>query len=290
MSVRMLSILSALLLCFVQYAYAQDFECRLWRSSSADWKSLGNKSVHKRVKVFAYLPADTAGNKSTEKVSNGRNTAILIFPGGSYYWLGIRREGHEVARYFASKGRAAFVIRYSTGMYGAMYPDQMADYRKAVDFLKSNAARFDIDTNKIGVIGFSAGGHIAGLAATETGRYRPAFSGMIYPVVTMEKEWAHRDSRYYLLRGRQELEHSLSLEEIVKPTISPIFVLQCKDDPVVDPMNSIVLVERLREAGADYAACFYERGGHGFGVRPPEGSDATGWNNLFVNWLESHGY
>ncbi len=286
MSYKVCTIFLALILFFMQNADAQDFEQKLWARSSSDWKVLYNKSVHKRVKIFAYLP----DNHKNSRSSDDGNTAILIFPGGSYYWLGIDGEGYKVARYFRSKGYAAFVVRYSTGMYGAMYPDQMLDFRKATDFVKDNAAKFGVDTNKIGVIGFSAGGHIAGLAAMETGRYKPAFSGMIYPVVTMEKEWAHKDSKYYLLRGRKGLEHGLSLEEIVKPTISPIFVLSCKDDPVVDPMNSIAFVERLKEAGADFKSYFYERGGHGFGIEPPEGSDAIGWNELFIKWLEDNGY
>lgn len=285
-----LKIFPAVLLLIVSSAAgAQDFECRLWNRSSGEWASLSNKSPHKRVRIYAYLP-DAVLESADGIQGNGSRTAVLVFPGGSYYWLGIKREGHRVAEYLRSEGIAAFVVRYSTGMYGAMYPDQLEDYRAALDFVRKRAVMFNVDTSRIGVLGFSAGGHLAGCAALERVPYKAAFAGMIYPVVTMNKEWVHKDSRHYLLRGRESLASALSLEDMVKQDISPIFVLQCDDDGVVDPRNSSVFVDRLMEAGADFEAHFYRKGGHGFGIAPPEGSDAEGWNKLFVKWLKQNGY
>ncbi len=227
-------------------------------------------------KIFVYEPV----------CATSQMPAIIVLPGGSYTYLAINSEGHDVAAYFASKGFVAIVLRYRIGFFGARYPQHLEDYRKTMDYIRANAPRLGIDTSRIGVVGFSAGGHLAGCAAMlETGRYRPDFAGMIYPVVTMREPYVHHPSKKHLLRGRDFLEDSLSLELHVNKDISPIFLLHCKDDPIVMVQGSENFASELERKEVNCRVEIHDTGRHGFGVRAPKGSGAVLWQERFIEWL-----
>lgn len=256
-----------------------------------------------RVKLYIYIPKSAeyvSYNKPNPATISLKCPAIIIFPGGSYCYLGTNVEGHSVATLMKNSGVAAFVLRYRTGMYGNHYPDAYEDYKHAVDYIKAGvrSGKWNIDTTKIGVIGFSAGGHLAGCAALERNPlYRPAFAGMIYPVVSMNKPWSHKKSRRNLLHGcgylcnwatkcDKKIMNIYSLEDHVYTGMAPVFIMQCKDDGTVSIQNSVTFIEKLKEEnvpGCEWHV--FERGGHGFGLTPPDGSDAAGWSKLFINWL-----
>lgn len=247
-------------------------EVRLWD------KAQSHQEGRFRSKLFVYQSV-AATNSSP---------AIIILPGGSYTYLAVNSEGHDVARYFASKGYVAVVLRYRMGLFGARYPQQLEDYRKAMDYLKANCSRLGIDTARIGVAGFSAGGHLAGCAAMEKEkRYRPAFVAMIYPVVTMREPYCHHPSKNHLLRGRVSLEGDLSLEEHVDSSLPPVFLLCCEDDPTVRTEGSHAFASELEEKGVTCKLEFHPSGGHGFGVRAPSRSGAFNWQERFTEWLEN---
>jgi len=268
-------ILVAVLFVFTAYLQAQNMVgvYKLWDKGEC------NLEGRKRSKVFVYMP---------DFKCDDPRPVVIIMPGGSYTYLGINCEGHDVARYFSSRGFVSVVLRYRMGFYGAHYPQQLEDYRKAMDFLKRNAERFNLDTNKIGAVGFSAGGHLAGCAAIlEEGPYRADFAAMIYPVVTMKEPYAHRLSKKHLLRGDESLADKLSLEEHVTGDIAPIFLLHCEDDPTVKVEGSRIFASQLEKYGVNCKVEFYPVGGHGFGVRPPVASGAVGWQDRFIEWLEN---
>ncbi|MCI1720605.1 MAG: alpha/beta hydrolase [Bacteroidales bacterium] len=270
---------------------------RLWPASKP------GDNTH-RVKLFAYIPKSAEytvySNPSPTTISS-KCPAIIIFPGGSYCYLGINVEGHDIAKFMKNNGVAAFVLRYRTGMYGNHYPDAYEDYKHTVDYIKAGvrSGKWNIDTTKIGVIGFSAGGHLAGCAALDSNpHYRPAFAGMIYPVISMNKPWSNKKSRRNLLHGAgylcnwttkcdEKVMNLYSLEDHVYPGMAPVFIMQCKDDKTVSIQNSTIFIEKLQEANVqDCEWHVFERGGHGFGLNPISGSDAAGWSNMFIKWLK----
>lgn len=269
------------------------------------WQNINESDGKYRVKLFAYIPSCARysfSGKPNPVIISQKCPAIIIFPGGSYCYLGIIKEGFKVAELMKSRGIAAFVLRYRTGLYGNHCPDAYDDYKTAVDYIKAGvrAGKWNIDTSKIGVIGFSAGGHLAGCAALETNpKYRPAFAGMIYPVVTMNKPWTHKKSRRNFLHGSgyafnyitkddQRLMDAYSLEDHVYSGMSPVFIMQCKDDGTVSVQNSITFIEKLKEQNVQGCEWhIFEKGGHGFGLQPNKNSDAEGWSDLFLKWLDN---
>ena len=266
-------LLAAALLFFTVNAFSQQLADvhKLWKDSECKIEG------RYRSKVFVYVP----------EVAGENRPAVVIMPGGSYTYLGINKEGHDVAKWFASRGFVAVVLRYRMGFYGARYPQQLEDYRLTMDFIKDSSKKYGIDTTKIGAVGFSAGGHLAGCAAMEDDpHFRANFVAMLYPVITMRDPHAHKPSRDHLLRGDESLIAKLSLEENVTEEFPPVFLLHCDDDPIVDPEGSRTFASELEKLGVTCKVEFHRKGGHGFGVSPSKKSGAHLWQERFVDWLQ----
>ena len=242
--------------------------------------------------------------------------SVVICPGGSYCWLDVRGEGVEVAEWLQSRGVSAFLLQYRTAGFGAYltryryvargnrHPDMICDVQRAIRYVRENAAEYGIDPDRLGVLGFSAGGHLAMCAACYSATdytdlpqgpskvsLRPAFVGAIYPVVTMEGKYAHKRSRRGLLgewgKSNRQLRDSLSVEKHIPSDCPPVFIINCKDDPVVDWHNSVLLDEALTKAGIEHTYIQYEKGRHGFGVSEVYGSEESReWKYRFVEWLK----
>jgi acetyl esterase/lipase len=254
------------------------------------WEGIRDKS---RVRIWHYSP----------RTDHSSGTGIIILPGGSYHHLGINNEGHRVAEALAKEGHSAFVLRYSTGMYGYNYPTMMEDIQRAVMLVKENASAYGIKPDQVGLLGFSAGGHLAGWMGTyydtnflaryglhPAGSLKPAFVAMIYPVVSMADSTTHVRSRRNLLAANHpvSLRKKLSLEENVRDDMPPVFLMTCMDDPVVDPQNTIRYGAVLEEKKIPHRLLIYKEGGHGFGFE--EGSDqetAALWMQEFLLWLDT---
>jgi len=217
--------------------------------------------------------------------------SVVICPGGSYYWLAMDNEGFSVAEYLARQGIAAFVLRYRTARDGNHYPAMIEDLERAVQIVKDSSGKWGIDPGKVGVMGFSAGGHLAGMAAIYSKLpLRPYFAAMIYPVVSMEDSICHKKSRRNLLGSNysDELKHRMSLEENVHGDMPPVFLLACTGDRTVDCRNSMAFDKALTDKNVKHEFLLFDesrRGGHGFGIRPV--GKTAGWIDEFLRWLKT---
>lgn len=232
------------------------------------------------------------------------NVAVVVCPGGSYFWHDMEGEGHMVARWLQSRGVSAFVLRYRTASFwafqlryrwivrGNRYPDPQDDLRQTFRLLRRRATEWGIDTARIGAMGFSAGGHLvlsSGILFPV--RERPRFICALYPVVTMRKPWVHKRSRRALLgddhRHNRKLQDSLSLELQVRPDCPPVFMANCVDDPTVDYHNSLLMDSALTARHVPHRYLLFRHGGHGFGANPRKLNDEThAWMPEFIAWLK----
>lgn len=237
-------------------------------------------------------------------VTGEGHTAVIVCPGGSYFWHDMETEGHDVARWLQQQGIAAFVLRYRTAyvpdfilryrlvVRGNRYPDPQDDLRQALRYVRSHARDYGIDANRVGAMGFSAGGHLVMSAAELFDKAEwPAFIVPVYPVVTMTEQCVHKRSRRGLLgesRTRNKtLRDKLSLERHVPDGCPPVFLVNCKDDPVVDYRNSVLLDSALTAHQVPHVYLQYETGGHGFGASDVKGTaECRAWREEFIRWIE----
>lgn len=252
--------------------------------------------------VTAYSQKLTAFIPEPDK-ANG--AAVVVCPGGSYYWLSKKVEGTMVAERLADAGFAAFLLyyRHSGTRYFLFrdlafpqnhYPDALDDLRDAVIGIRKNASEYSIDPSRIGVMGFSAGGHLVLNSGEEVIEdqgisSRPSFIVSVYPVVTMSDESiVHKRSRTALLGRRvkdESLRRRLSMELDVPSDMPPVFLVNCADDPIVDYRNSEVMDKALSKSGIPHMYIQYPSGGHGFGVS----SGDADWFGHFLDWFAATG-
>lgn len=233
---------------------------------------------------------------------NSSGTAVIICPGGSYRYLGMNVEGKRIAKWLQHNGISAFVLRYRVGRNKNHHPAMIQDLQRAIQLVKENHLQYNIDTTKIGVMGFSAGGHLAGTAATYYQRnymetlgitpsvsLRPDFAVMIYPVVSMMDSIAHRKSRANLL-GRccsAEDKATMSLDLNVHNGMPPVFLMHCRYDKTVDYRNAFYYQKALKEKDVPCKFLLYDERGHGFGINPNSRKrKAPAWINELIPWLK----
>lgn len=237
--------------------------------------------------------------------NNTDGTAIIVCPGGSYFWLDEENEGDNVARWLNSNGITAFVLRYRVAglrefiwhyrrvFRGNQHPDMLDDAQHAIVYVKEHSEEYNIDPNRLGIMGFSAGGHLSMSTACyfTNEENRPAFAAPIYPVVTMNEPYVHKRSRRALLGDRrskkQIMQDSMSLERHVPDNCPPIFIVNCVDDDIVDYQNSVMLDSALNAKNINHKYVQYQTGGHGFGASETRGTEESRqWKNEFLEWLE----
>ncbi len=261
-------------------------------------------SARAAVNIWEGVPNHTAVELTPYVAPGEGNMAVIVCPGGSYFWHDINVEGHDVARWLLSNGISAFVLKYRTAgpmafvthyrllWHGNRYPDPQDDLLQALRYVRRHAAEYGIDSTAVGAMGFSAGGHLV-MSAAELFQpdQRPAFVVPVYPVVTMTHECVHKRSRRGLLgdsrAGDEALRDLLSLELHVPRDCPPVFLVNCKDDPVVDYRNSVLLDSALTAQGVDHVYIQYATGGHGFGASDTKGtSECRRWKAAFINWIK----
>lgn len=234
-------------------------------------------------------------------------SAVLICPGGGYSHLADQHEGADVARFFNENGFDAFVLHYRLNNFeqqGHRFPDQYLDVTTALRIVKSRAKEWNLDPEKIGILGFSAGGHLASLGATmqlsankkskdplEQQSSRPAFAVLIYPVIDLAGKPAHRGSREMLLgkNPANELVDSLSTHNRVDQHTPPTFLVYSTDDNAVPPENGLLFYSALRQHNIPASLHIYDHGGHGYGMAPKDPVLNT-WPSLCVDWLKRLGF
>lgn len=229
-------------------------------------------------------------------------TAVIVCPGGGYARLAIDHEGHQVARWLNDLGVTAFVLKYRhTARYG--HPVPLTDAKRAMRLVRSRAAEWKFAPNRIGILGFSAGGHLASTLATkfdvgqadssdpiEKVSSRPDFVVLGYPVITMQTELGHAGSRRNLLgeNPSMDLVNQLSNELHVTSATPPTFLFHTTEDTGVPPENSIFFYMALRKAKVPAELHIYERGAHGVGLAPTDPILST-WPSRLADWLKVRG-
>lgn len=255
------------------------------------WKGT---SVHHRVELTPYLVKD-----------DEKAPAVIVCPGGSYFWHDMVNEGSKVAQWLKANGISAFVLRYRTAYVpafithyrllfrGNRYPDAINDLRQSLRLIKKHANEYRIDTTKIGVMGFSAGGHLVMSSVELLPQSEwPAFVVPIYPVVSFVDPCVHKRSRRGLLGDSREhnkrLRDSLSLERHVPKNCPPVFLINCKDDPIVNHRNAELLDSALTVNNVPHKFIQYKTGGHGFGASEVKGSaECRQWKTEFIKWFKT---
>lgn len=227
--------------------------------------------------------------------------AMIICPGGGYAGQASQHEGHDVAKYFSERGIACFVLQYrlpARDFSEFLHPVPVSDALRAIQYVRHHAKTYGIDPGKVGILGFSAGGHLTGSAATLYGRCvagddaiskvsaRPDFAVLGYPVITSNPKFRHRCISSLLPQGssQQQLD-AISCERNVTADTPPCFFFHAKDDKGVVPENSILMHEALKKAGVTTELKLYEHGGHGFGLGR-KGKDSTQWPGDLLVWLK----
>ena len=224
--------------------------------------------------------------------------AVIICPGGGYRILASSHEGHDVAKRFNEMGVAAFVLKYRLPDEQTMINKEIGplqDAQRAIQFVRENAKKWRIDENKIGIMGFSAGGHLASTAGTHFQKayienpgkinLRPDFLILVYPVISFDDSIGHTGSRDNLL-GKDASSEKINLysnQTQVTRNTPPTFLVHAKDDPV-KVQNSLVFAEALAKNNVPYRIYLYEKGGHGYGMNNPT-SDVK-WMDLVEQWMK----
>jgi len=232
--------------------------------------------------------------------------AVLLMPGGGYGFLSYDNEGVSQARWLNARGITAFILLYRLPSEGwANRADvPLEDAQRAMRLIRGNAGRYGIDTQRVSVIGFSAGGHLAGSLATRHAERlyapvdaadalpaRPDLVGLIYPVVSLSAPFTHGGSRDALLgKDAPDAERQRrSVELGVDERTPPCFLVHAGDDGLVPVMNGIALYSALHAKARPAELHVFNEGGHGFGVRLGPDKPASAWPNLFCAFAESQG-
>ena len=228
-------------------------------------------------------------------------TAVIIFPGGGYHINAIGHEGLDVARKLNEWGIAAFVVKYRIPNDATMPNKEIGplqDAQQAISLVRDNASKWKINPEKVGIMGFSAGGHLASTAATHFNKplidtkianLRPDFLILGYPVISFTDTLAHLGSRENLL-GKSPTREKIfeySNEFQVTAQTPPTFIIHASDDKGVVPANSIAFYESLLKHNVPAELHIYERGGHGFGMDNPTTEEE--WMETLRNWVVSRG-
>ncbi len=256
------------------------------------------------VKIWKDVPS-MRKEKSTMYVhrAEGTNTgaAVIICPGGSYHHLGLYKEGYRTAKWFSERGVSAFTLRYRTAQDGYHHPAMLEDLQRAIQLVRENSNEYGINPEKVGLIGYSAGGHLVtmggafwkshdqlnALGVKTDASLKPDFVVPVYPVVSMQDEIAHRWSRKSLLGKNQSQarKDEFSMEMQIPSDMSPTYIVVCKDDNVVDYRNSLALHSALKEKNVDCRITVYDWGNHGFGMLENRFMKEFRWNEPLWAWL-----
>lgn len=285
-------ICSAVLFASITGNAAEPAKVRLWPEGAPLAK--GNEDIDQ---PFVYVwPA------VKEKASGA---AFVVCPGGGYGGLAADHEGAQVAQWFNGLGVSAFVLHYRLGSKGYHYPVQLMDVQRAIRHVRANAKEYGIDPGRIGVIGFSAGGHLSSMAATlfdekpegmtndavDQVSARPDVAAPTYAVISMIDEFAHSGSRKNLLgpNDSDELARKVSTHLRVTPKTPPTFLFQTDEDTVVPAENAVSFYLACRKNGVPAELHCYRPGIHGVGLYLGDPVLGT-WSGHLRDWLRNQGF
>ncbi len=228
---------------------------------------------------------------------------IVVCPGGGYGALAMDHEGHQVAKWLNSIGVGAFVLKYRLGPR-YRHPAPLQDAQRAMRYVRAHAGEWKIDPDRLGIMGFSAGGHLASTLAThfdagdpksedpiERQSCRPNFAVLCYPVISFTEEFGHTGSKRNLLGPDPDpkLVENLSNEKQVTPETPPTFLFHTGEDKGVPVENSLAFYQALRKAKVPAELHVYQDGPHGVGLAPGRPGLST-WKDRLADWLKNSGF
>lgn len=291
-----------IIICYNQSLHSQNEEIELWNSEipggivANDYQELNSTKLDQVSNVK--IPTLTV---FVPEQPNG--TSMVICPGGGYAYLAINKEGYKVAEWLNSLGITAFVLKYRLPSDIIMEDKTIGplqDAQEAVRFIRRNAKKWHLNIEKIGVIGFSAGGHLASTLAThyndmvynvsDSVSAKPNFSILIYPVISMEETFSHKGSRNKLLgtSPSNELIERYSNEKQIDSLTPPTFLVHAIDDNAVPAENSINYFLALKQYNIPSEIHLYQNGKHGFGLGIL--GTSKNWTKQCEDWLLLNNY
>ena len=298
--VNLTFISTCIALLMINFSTAQHQEIELWNDVVPNAIAVANyqeihdqkqdrlsKVIHPKLSVF--VP------------ENPNGTSVIICPGGGYQFLAINKEGYKTAEWFNSLGITAFVLKYRLPSDEIMKDKSIGplqDAQEAVRYIRRNAKKWNLHTDKIGILGYSAGGHLAASLSTKYDEViysltdnisaKPNFSLLIYPVISMKDEITHKGSKNKLLGkdASTEMKDSFSTENLVNAQTPPTFLVHALDDKGVPAENSIHYFLALQKDQVISEIHLYQNGGHGFGL----GREGTSqfWTKHCEDWLRTN--
>ncbi len=278
-------------------ANAQDLTLKVWPNGAPNDNGMEEPEEKydgvrvrnvSEAEMFLYLPEQ-----------NNTGTAVIICPGGGYWIEAMDHEGFQIAEWLKENGIAGIVLKYRLPYGHHEVPS--SDLRRAVRIVRMNAAKWNINPEKIGIAGSSAGGHLASTVGTrfDSGKpdssdpvekisCRPDFMLLLYPVITFKEEFGHMGSRKNLIGEGNDwkMVEEYSNEIHVGPETPPTFLILADDDRSVVPKNSVEFYLALKENNVPAEMHIFQEGGHGFGMNK-KGLPVDQWPDLFLNWLKA---
>lgn len=299
------SIFSILYLSMMTSVFSQNVETiPLWKSDIPN--SISNSNYHEQPVFDGKTLTSTSQIVTptltvfTPKAKKENGTAVVICPGGGYHHLSMNKEGAKVGAWLSDLGITAFVLKYRLPNDAIMTDKTIGplqDAQEAIRYVRRHAKDYKLDPAKIGVLGFSAGGHLASTVSTHYNQEvykhdsvsaKPDFSILIYPVISMKLGVTHEGSRRNLLgeTPTENLIKNYSNALQVNAATPPTFLIHATDDGAVPVENSLEYYAALRQNKVPAALHIFEQGGHGFGLSKPE--TQLYWQSLCEQWLKLH--
>ncbi len=283
--------------------YSQDFILPLWQKDIPNQNNIKVTETMETTEIVMITKVDKpdiAVYLPSKKNATGK--AVIVIPGGGYNILAYHWEGTDIARWLTSKGIAAIVLKYrlphtKNNIKGYISP--LLDAKRAIRLTRYNAEKWNIDKNKIGVMGFSAGGHLAATLGThfneenifntdeiDTISCRPDFMILMYPVITFREPFLHKGSRHFLIGDSPDTSmiNYFSNELHVNKNTPPTFLVHASDDKSVPVENSLMFFEQLKKYSIPTEMIIYPEGGHGFSLAIGNEHLAT-WTKRCIEWI-----
>lgn len=299
---NLIFVMTCMALLMINFSTAQNQEIELWANGVTNSINVTEyQEIHdQKLDRISKVTHPTLTVFVPEK-PNG--TSVIICPGGGYQFLAINKEGYKTAEWFNSMGITAFVLKYRLPSDEIMEDKSIGplqDAQEGVRYIRRNAKKWNLQPHKIGILGYSAGGHLAASLSTKYDEKvypltdnvsaNPNFSLLIYPVISMKDEITHKGSRNKLL-GKEvsdEMKNRFSTEDFVNANTPPTFLVHAMDDKGVPAENSILYFLALQKHQVISEIHLYQNGGHGFGL----GKEGTSrfWTSHCEDWLRNNQY
>ncbi|MGC6430050.1 MAG: alpha/beta hydrolase [Jejuia sp.] len=290
---------------FIEFGFSQMEEIVLWEDFMPNAKQSDEREIIDKLDIIKISKVQTPTLKPflvPERMATGK--AVIICPGGGYGMLAYDWEGTEIAKWFNARGISAFVLKYRLPNSKSIlkrYEAPLQDAQRAIRIIRCNAKKWAINKEQIGVIGFSAGGHLAATLGTQFDyeiyekdnkidleSAKPNFMMLIYPVISMQFPITHQGSRLNLLgdNPNQALIDQFSNELHVNSNTPKTFIVHSTDDKAVPVENSLAFYKALKKADVEVEMHIYAKGGHGYGLATGTPHLST-WTDRLAQWLNN---